>query len=40
VFHAVTSNGYTLGPIAGRLTADAVLVRRAPPSVFTLARFG
>ena len=24
-FVAVTSNGYTLGPIAGRMTADAVL---------------
>ena len=28
-FHAVTSNGYTLGPVAGRMTADAVLGRRS-----------
>ena len=24
LFHAVTSNGYTLGPIVGRITADIV----------------
>jgi glycine/D-amino acid oxidase-like deaminating enzyme len=38
LFHAVTSNGYTLAPIAGRLTADAVLGRGVAPE-FTLARF-
>ncbi|HEX8373973.1 MAG TPA: FAD-dependent oxidoreductase, partial [Geminicoccaceae bacterium] len=40
LFHAVTSNGYTLAPIAGRMTADAVLGRAAVPPEFTLARFG
>jgi len=39
-FHAITSNGYTLAPIAGKLTAEAVLGREAVPSEFTLARFG
>ena len=34
LFHAVTSNGYTLGPIAGRLIADAMLGRGAPPAAF------
>ena len=40
LFHAVTSNGYTLAPIAGRMTADAVLGRAAVPPEFSLARFG
>ncbi|CAA9279811.1 MAG: SoxB-like sarcosine oxidase, subunit beta related [uncultured Craurococcus sp.] len=40
LFHAVTSNGYTLAPIAGRMTADAVLGRGKVPPEFTLARFG
>src|SRR5919107_891496 len=31
LFHAVTSNGYTLAPIAGRMTADAVLGRAEVP---------
>ncbi|SDB30859.1 FAD-dependent oxidoreductase [Belnapia rosea] len=39
LFHAVTSNGYTLAPIAGRMTADAVLGRASVPPEFTLARF-
>ncbi|MBL6456384.1 FAD-dependent oxidoreductase [Belnapia sp. T6] len=39
LFHAVTSNGYTLAPIAGRMTADAVLGRGEIPPQFTLARF-
>ena len=39
-FHAVTSNGYTLGPVAGRMTADAVLGREPVPAAFSLARFG
>jgi glycine/D-amino acid oxidase-like deaminating enzyme len=39
LFHAVTSNGYTLAPICGRLTADAVLGRAPVPKEFTLARF-
>ena len=40
LFHAVTSNGYTLAPIAGRMTADAVLGRAAVPPEFSLGRFG
>lgn len=40
LFHAVTSNGYTLAPIAGRMTADAVLGRAAVPREFGLERFG
>jgi glycine/D-amino acid oxidase-like deaminating enzyme len=39
LFHAVTSNGYTLAPIAGRMTADAVLGREQVAPEFTLARF-
>jgi len=39
-FQAVTSNGYTLAPIAGRMTAEAVLGRATIPPEFTLARFG
>jgi len=39
-FNAVTANGYTLGPIAGRMTADALLGRDDIPAAFTLARFG
>ncbi|WP_207792092.1 FAD-dependent oxidoreductase [Siccirubricoccus phaeus] len=39
-FHAVTSNGYTLAPICGRMTADAVLGKAEIPRQFTLARFG
>ncbi|RYI99710.1 MAG: FAD-dependent oxidoreductase, partial [Acetobacteraceae bacterium] len=40
LFHAVTSNGYTLAPVAGRMTADAVLGRERVTAEFTLARFG
>ena len=36
LFHAVTSNGYTLGPAVGRLIADAMLGRGAPPAAFAL----
>ena len=39
-FHTVTSNGMTLGPVAGRMTADAVLGREAVPPQFSLDRFG
>lgn len=39
-FAAVTSNGYTLGPIAGRMTADAVLGLQQPNPAFSAARFG
>ncbi|WP_426954704.1 FAD-dependent oxidoreductase [Muricoccus radiodurans] len=35
-FHAVTSNGWTLGPIAGRMVAEAVLGRETPPPAFAL----
>ena len=42
LFHAVTSNGYTLGPLMGRLTAD--LIRRGRTdrdlSAFSVSRFG
>lgn len=34
LFHAVTSNGWTLGPLVGRLLADAVLGRGRPPAAF------
>ena len=37
LFHAVTSNGYTLGPIAGRMIADAMLGRDRPPAGFAPA---
>jgi glycine/D-amino acid oxidase-like deaminating enzyme len=39
LFAAVTSNGYTLGPIAGRVTADAVLGRERPDAAFSMERF-
>ncbi len=38
LFHAVTSNGYTLGPIAGRMIAEAMLGRGSPPAAFAPAR--
>jgi len=37
-FNAVAANGYTLGPIVARMTADAVR-GAAPDPAFTLARF-
>jgi glycine/D-amino acid oxidase-like deaminating enzyme len=39
MFHAVTSNGYTLGPIVGRLAAEAMLGRGDPPPAFAPGRF-
>ncbi|MES2711727.1 MAG: FAD-dependent oxidoreductase [Pseudomonadota bacterium] len=39
-FNAVTFNGYTLAPIIGRMTADALAGRTAIPDRFSLARFG
>ena len=39
-FIAVSSNGYTLGPVIGRMTAEAVLGRGGIPAAFTTARFG
>ncbi|HWT08692.1 MAG TPA: FAD-dependent oxidoreductase [Roseomonas sp.] len=40
LFAAVTSSGYTLGPVAGRITADALLGRDAVAPDFAIARFG
>jgi glycine/D-amino acid oxidase-like deaminating enzyme/bacterioferritin-associated ferredoxin len=40
LFAAVTSSGYTLGPVAGRMTADAVLGRERVADAFAIARFG
>ena len=34
LWHGVTGNGYTLGPVVGRMLADAVLGRKALPGVF------
>lgn len=39
-FTVATSNGYTLGPVVGRMTADAVMGRARIPERFTVARFG
>jgi D-hydroxyproline dehydrogenase subunit alpha len=39
-FNAVTANGYTLGPVVGRITADAVLRGGAVDSHYRLERFG
>ena len=38
-FNALTANGYTLGPIVGRLTADAVLRGEVPSPYFRVERF-
>jgi len=42
LFHAVTSNGYTLGPIMGRTTADLIRSGRTEHdlSAFSISRFG
>ncbi|WP_137125167.1 FAD-dependent oxidoreductase [Roseomonas sp. HF4] len=40
LFAAVTSSGYTLGPVAGRMTADAVLGRERVADAFSISRFG
>ena len=42
LFHAVTVNGMTLGPLVGRVMADAMRTGRLDPALdyFTLARFG
>ena len=41
LFHAVTSNGYTLGPLVGRITAQLIADGRADRDVtgFSVARF-
>ena len=38
-FNAITANGYTLGPIAGRITADAVLHGTAVNPWYRIERF-
>ncbi|MBU6498324.1 MAG: FAD-dependent oxidoreductase, partial [Rhodospirillales bacterium] len=38
-FNAITANGYTLGPITGRLTADAVLRGAAIDANYRVERF-
>ncbi len=39
-FNTVTANGYTLGPVVGRITADAVLRGEAVDPHYRLERFG
>jgi len=39
LFHAVTFNGWTLGPVVGALIAEAVTGRGGPPAAFSPARF-
>jgi glycine/D-amino acid oxidase-like deaminating enzyme len=39
-FNAVAANGYTLGPVIGRITADAVLGRETVDPHYRLERFG
>ena len=39
-FNAVTANGYTLGPVVGRITADAILHGEAVDPHYRLERFG
>jgi glycine/D-amino acid oxidase-like deaminating enzyme len=39
-FNTVTANGYTLGPIVGRLTAEAILRNEAIDPHYRLERFG
>ena len=38
-FNAIAANGITLGPVAGQITAEAVLGREAPDPRYTLQRF-
>jgi glycine/D-amino acid oxidase-like deaminating enzyme len=39
-FNAVSANGYTLGPVIGRITADAVLGREDVAAYYRVERFG
>jgi glycine/D-amino acid oxidase-like deaminating enzyme len=39
-YNTVTANGYTLGPIAGKLTAEAILCEEAVDPHYRLERFG
>ncbi len=36
LWHAVSGNGYTLGPVMGRMIADAIMGRGALPATFAL----
>ena len=38
LFHAITSNGYTLGPIVGQMAAESMLGRGDPPPAFAASR--
>jgi len=40
LFNTVTANGYTLGPVVGRITADAILHGEAVDPHYGLERFG
>lgn len=40
LYNAVTANGYTLGPVVGQLTAEAILHREAIDPRFSIGRFG
>ena len=39
-YNTVTANGYTLGPVAGQITAEAILHGEPVDPHYTLARFG
>jgi glycine/D-amino acid oxidase-like deaminating enzyme len=39
-YNTVTANGYTLGPVVGQLTAQAILHGEKIDPHYTLARFG
>jgi glycine/D-amino acid oxidase-like deaminating enzyme len=39
-YNTVTANGYTLGPVAGQITAEATLHGEPVDPHYTLARFG
>jgi len=39
-YNAVTANGYTLGPVAGQLTAAAILHGEAIDPHYRIERFG
>jgi glycine/D-amino acid oxidase-like deaminating enzyme len=39
-YNTVTANGYTLGPIVGRITAEAILHGEAVDPHYRVERFG
>jgi glycine/D-amino acid oxidase-like deaminating enzyme len=39
-FNTVSANGYTLGPVLGRITADAILHGEAVDPHYRVERFG